>query len=128
MQLLLDTHILLWAAEGADRLPAEARSLMAASENTLVFSSASLWEVAIKSALGRPDFRLDPGVLLRRLIDNGYRELPISGRHAVSTAALPAFHKDPFDRLLFAQAKTEGIVLLTADAALAEYGSPVRLV
>ena len=126
--LLLDTHLLLWAAEGVERLPAEARRLMEPAETVLVFSAASIWEIAIKSGLGRPDFRVDPRVLRRGLIDGGYHELPVTGAHAAVTATLARIHKDPFDRLLVAQAVVEGIVLLTSDALVAEYGSPVRLV
>jgi PIN domain nuclease of toxin-antitoxin system len=128
VKLLLDTHLLLWAAEGVKRVPQNARAWIADPENDLFFSAASLWEIAIKSGLKRPDFQVDARVLRRGLIDNGYRELPIVSEHAVAIDALPAIHKDPFDRLLIAQASVEGITLLTDDATVAEYPGPVRLV
>lgn len=126
MKLLLDTQLLLWAASEPKRLSAGARKLLADPKNELLFSAASLWEVAIKATLGRTDFQVEPRLLRRGLLDNGYVELPITSQHAVSIDALPALHKDPFDRLLLAQALTEGITLLTADAQLALYGPPVR--
>lgn len=128
MKLLLDTHLLLWAAGMADRLPPAARALIEAPEHELVFSAASLWEVAIKSGLGRDDFQVNAHVLRRGLLDNGYTELPITSAHAVAVSSLPPLHRDPFDRLLVAQALTEGITLLTADALVAQYPGPVRLV
>jgi PIN domain nuclease of toxin-antitoxin system len=128
MKLLLDTHLLLWAAGSPDRLSAAARTLLEDPENELFFSAASLWEIGIKQGLGRADFRVDARVLRRELLDNGYQELAISGEHAVSIDCLPAIHKDPFDRILVAQALVEGIVLLTADALVAQYPGPVRLV
>ncbi|GFE79143.1 twitching motility protein PilT [Steroidobacter agaridevorans] len=128
MKLLLDTHILLWAAGRPDRLPQSARDLIAAPENELFFSAANLWEVVIKRSLGRDDFKVDPRVLRRALLDNGYSELPIGSEHVVAVDSLPPIHKDPFDRILVAQASIEGITLLTADHALAEYPGSVRLV
>ena len=128
MKLLLDTHLLLWAADSLERVPVGARALMADLENELLFSVVSLWEVVIKSGLNRPDFQVDARLLRRGLIDNGYVELPISGEHAVAVDTLPSIHKDPFDRLLMAQATVEGFVLLTNDATLSRYPGPVRLV
>lgn len=128
MKLLLDTHLLLWAAGQPESLSGAARSLMADPDNVLLFSAASIWEVAIKHGLGRPDFRVDPRLLRRGLIDNGYGELAITSEHAVAIDSLPAIHKDPFDRILVAQATIEGIVLLTADPVVARYPGPVRLV
>lgn len=125
MKLLLDTHLLLWAAEGSDRLPSQAYSLMADPENELLFSVASLWEIAIKNGLERTDFEVDTRRLRRSLIDNGYCELPILSAHAVAVEALPPIHKDPFDRMLVAQATVEGITLLTDDATVAQYPGPV---
>jgi PIN domain nuclease of toxin-antitoxin system len=127
VKLLLDTHLLLWAAEGIKRVPRGVRALMADPENELVFSVASLWEIVIKRGLGRPDFEVDARVLRRSLRDNGYRELPILSEHAVAIEALPPIHKDPFDRLLIAQATVEGVTLLTDDATVAQYPGPVRL-
>ena len=128
MMLLLDTHLLLWASGQPDRLSAEARGLLEDPHNQPVFSAASLWEIEIKRGLGRDDFRVEPRVLRRGLLDNGYRELAISSEHAVAVESLPPLHKDPFDRMLLAQALTEGITLLTADALVAQYPGPVRKV
>jgi PIN domain nuclease of toxin-antitoxin system len=129
-RLLLDTHLLLWAAEGdANRsMPKDAATLIDDDGNTLLFSAASIWEVAIKSALGREDFRTDPRMLRRGLLDNGYVELTVTSEHAAAVAALPPLHKDPFDRLLAAQAGVEGLILLTADGNLAAYGGMVQRV
>ena len=91
----------------------------------LSFSAASIWEVAIKSALGRPDFRADPHLLRRGLLDNGYEELAITSAHAAAVSQLPHLHRDPFDRILVVQATAEGCTLLTADAALAAYPGPI---
>jgi PIN domain nuclease of toxin-antitoxin system len=126
MKLLLDTQLLLWAAGQPKRLSAAARKLLNDPRNELIFSAASLWEIAIKNTLGREDFHVEPRLLRRGLLDNGYTELPITSQHAVSIDGLPALHKDPFDRLLLAQALSEGITLLTSDAQLARYRGPVR--
>lgn len=128
MIILLDTHLLLWAAYDPEKLSSESQQLIEDQENTLLFSAASIWEVAIKSGLGREDFRADPRVLRRALLEAGYQELMISGLHAAAVIDLPPVHNDPFDRLLVAQARTEGVTLLTADATVADYGPPVRLV
>ena len=128
MKLLIDTHLLLWAAEGFERLPPRAQTLMSVPENELFFSAASLWEIVIKSSLNREDFKVDPRLLRRGLLDNGYSELPVLSEHAVAVGCLPPIHKDPFDRLLIAQAIAEGITLLTADAHLAKYSGPVQYV
>lgn len=126
MKLLLDTHLLLWAAGSPERLPLAARPLLEAPENQLLFSAVSLWEIAIKRGLGRSDFQVDPRVLRRGLLDNGYVELAITSEHTVSIDGLPPLHKDPFDRILVAQATVEGIILLTADALIAQYPGPIR--
>jgi PIN domain nuclease of toxin-antitoxin system len=128
VRFLLDTHLLLWAANEPDRLPVEAAALIEDEENALLFSAASIWEVAIKAGLGRADFRADAGLFRRGLIDNGYVELAITSAHAAAVAALPALHRDPFDRMLVAQAQVEGLCLLTADLALAAYPAAVRLI
>ena len=128
MKLLLDTQILLWAAGQPKRLSSAARKLIENPRNDLLFSAASLWEVASKSALGRTDFRVEPRVLRRGLLDNGYTELPVTSEHAVSVTGLPDLHRDPFDRILLAQALCEGFTLLTADATIAKYPGPVRRV
>ncbi|MBL4607114.1 MAG: type II toxin-antitoxin system VapC family toxin [Pseudomonadales bacterium] len=128
MKLLLDTHLLLWAAGEPDRLSEDALTLISAQDNELFFSAASLWEIAINSGLGRDDFQVDARLLRRGLLDNGYSELPIGSEHAVAIDCLPPIHKDPFDRILVAQATVEGITLLTADALVAQYPGPVRKV
>jgi PIN domain nuclease of toxin-antitoxin system len=128
VKLLLDTQLLLWAAGQPKRLSAAARKLLNDPRNELLFSAASLWEIAIKNGLGREDFRVEPRLLLRGLLDNGYVELPVTSQHAVGIDSLPPLHKDPFDRLLVAQALSEGITLLTSDAQLALYPGPVRKV
>jgi PIN domain nuclease of toxin-antitoxin system len=128
VKLLLDTQLLLWAAGQPERLSKAARKLLEDPRNELVFSAASLWEVAIKSSLGREDFRVEPRLLRRGLLDNGYVELPITSQHAVNIDGLPPLHKDPFDRLLLSQALSEGIILLTTDSSLSQYPGPVRKV
>ncbi|MFZ0794619.1 MAG: type II toxin-antitoxin system VapC family toxin [Candidatus Korobacteraceae bacterium] len=128
MRLLLDTHLLLWAAGEPKRLSASARRLINDLENQLLFSAASLWEIAIKSGLGRKDFQADARLLRRGLLDNGYSELPITSHHVVGTESLPPIHKDPFDRVLVAQATVEGVTLLTGDPTVARYPGPVRRV
>ena len=125
MKLLLDTHLLLWAAGQPENLSPAARQQLEAPENELLFSAASLWEIAIKHGLGRNDFRAAPRLLRRGLLDNGYIELPITSAHAVALDSLPPIHKDPFDRMLVAQSITEGVTLLTADPLVAQYPGPV---
>lgn len=126
MKLLLDTHLLLWAAGVPERLPDEARALLEDEDAAPFFSAASLWEVAIKNGLGRADFSVDPRVLRRGLLENGYVEMAVTGTHAVAVDLLPPIHKDPFDRLLIAQARVEGLTLLTADRIVARYPGPIR--
>lgn len=128
MKLLLDTHLLLWAAGQPEKLSPTACALLHDPQNELFFSSASLWEVSIKRGLGRGDFLVDPTLLRRGLLDNGYSELPITSEHAVAVDGLPPIHKDPFDRILVAQAMAEGITLLTVDSTVAQYPGPVRRV
>lgn len=125
---LVDTHLLLWAAYAPDRLSDAARALLESEVTRPVFSAVSIWEVAIKAGIGRADFDVDPRVLRRGLLDNGYRELDVSSAHAAAVADLPDIHRDPFDRMLVAQSHVEGIVLLTNDRKVADYGSPVMLV
>jgi PIN domain nuclease of toxin-antitoxin system len=128
MKLLLDTHLLIWSAWTPRRISSAARSLIGSTDNELIFSAASLWEIAIKQALEKDDFEVDALLLRRGLLDNGYSELPVSGNHAVAVRALPLIHKDPFDRILVAQATVEGITLLTADPIVARYPGPIRKV
>jgi PIN domain nuclease of toxin-antitoxin system len=126
VKLLLDTHVLLWAAGEPERLSPATRALIEAAEHELVFSSASVWEIAIKRSLGRADFVVDPRLLRRGLLDNGYTELPITSEHALAVDALPPLHRDPFDRILVAQATVEGMVLVTADPTVLRYPGPIR--
>jgi len=128
VRLLLDTHLLLWAAGPLARLSSQAQLLIDDPDNELLFSAASLWEIAIKSALRRSNFRVDAPLLRRNLLNNGYRELVVTGEHAVAVAGLPPLHKDPFDRILVAQSVVEGITLLTSDPLVAQYPAPVRRV
>lgn len=128
MNYLIDTHVLLWAAFQPGRLSPAAHRLIAEPRHRLWFSAASIWEVSIKRALNRPDFRVDPGVLRAGLMSNGYEELAVESRHCLALSALPPLHSDPFDRLLLAQAITEGLILMTADSAIAAYGGPVETV
>jgi PIN domain nuclease of toxin-antitoxin system len=128
VKLLLDTRLLLWAAGQPRRLPREARALIAAPENELFFSAANVWEVMIKRSLGRDDFEADPRTLRRGLLDNGYVELPIASEHVLAVESLPSIHRDPFDRILVAQAIVEGMTLITVDSTVARYPAPVRAV
>ena len=128
MKLLLDTHLLPWAAGEPRRLSRRARGLIDKLGNELFFSPASLWEVVIKRGLGRPDFKVDARVLRRGLLDNGYGELPIASDHVVAIDSLPSIHKDPFDRVLVAQATVEGITLLTTDSVISQYPGPIMVV
>ncbi len=128
MKFLLDTQILLWAAGQPERLSASARAILDDPGNELLFSAASLWEIAIKKTLGRTDFVVEPRLLRRGLLDNGYIEVPVTSQHAVNIDGLPPLHKDPFDRLLLAQALSEGITFLTGDEQLTRYPGPVRRV
>ena len=118
MQVLFDTHILLWAAAGSPRLPQAARRLLNDPRTEPWFSAASIWEVVIKASLGRTDFIVDPVQLRRGLLRHGYVELTITGRHALAVADLPAMHTDPFDRMLLAQARSERVPLASADTQL----------
>jgi PIN domain nuclease of toxin-antitoxin system len=126
--LLLDTHLVLWAALAPERLSPTARRLIEARTESVAFSDATLWEVAIKSSLGKPNFRVDAATLRKGLVTAGFDELPIRAEHVLAVAGLPLLHRDPFDRLLVAQAAVEGLTLLTADAALRRYGRQVRKV
>ena len=126
MNLLVDTHLLLWAAGQPERLSRRARQLLEDIDTGLWFSAASLWEIAIKQSIGRADFQVEPRRLRRGLIDNGWRELLVSSEHCIATLNLPPLHKDPFDRMLIAQAQVEGLTLVTSDAIVARYPGPVR--
>lgn len=121
MKVLLDTHLLLWAAGIPEKLSRKARTLIENRDNELFFSAASLWEVAIKRQIGRSDFQVDERVLRRALLDYDYVELPITGEHTVTLGSLPSIHKDPLDRILVAQATCEGLTLATSDPQIAKY-------
>ena len=128
MSVLVDTHLLLWTAGAPHRLSPAARALLEAPGEQLWFSAASLCEIAVKRALGREDFQVEPRRLRRGLLDNGWRELPITSEHAVAVLDLPPLHKDPFDRILLAQAHVEGVLLATSDRVVAQYPGAVRKV
>ncbi len=128
MRLLVDTHLLLWAVARSRRLPTEARKLLENPANDVFYSAASLWEIAIKAALRRADFRIDLALVRPALAGMGFSELAVSGAHAEKVAGLPLIHKDPFDRMLVAQSLHEPLILLTNDSVLAAYGAGVRIV
>jgi PIN domain nuclease of toxin-antitoxin system len=128
VRVLLDTHLLLWSVASSRRLPKGARSLILDAANEVFYSAASVWEVAIKSALRRRDFMANPTVLVRALAQSGFSELPVTAANAARVARLPAIHRDPFDRMLVAQSLAEPMTLLTNDAALVRYGPFVQLV
>jgi PIN domain nuclease of toxin-antitoxin system len=119
MKLLLDTHLLLWAA--ADTLPKKAKELIANEDNILLFSAASIWEIVIKNGLGRLDFQIDTYMLHNGLLNNGYLEIAVDSYHSLFVGKLPLIHKDPFDRILVAQAQMEKATLLTCDKILTDY-------
>ncbi|PVM91854.1 type II toxin-antitoxin system VapC family toxin [Caulobacter endophyticus] len=125
MILLADTHLLLWVALTPARLSQTARNLIEDAANTPAFSVVSLWEISIKQARGRPDFRVNARRMHRLLLENGWREFLVESEHAITAGQLPPLHKDPFDRMLLAQAQVEGARLLTSDTQLARYGEPV---
>jgi len=125
---LLDTQLLLWAAFEPARLSVDASKTLQSRELPLAFSLASIWEVAIKTSVGRPGFSVDPGMLHQALLAEGFVELPIRAVHLSRVAVLPWVHRDPFDRLLVAQAAEEKLTLLTVDATLRRYGRFVRQV
>lgn len=128
MRLLLDTHLLLWAAASSKRLPGDVRALIEDPSNEVFFSAASIWEIAIKSSLRRADFRVDLVALESALPRMGLNELQVSAAHARGVAKLPSIHRDPFDRLLLAQSIAEPLTLLTNDALLARYWDGVHVV
>jgi PIN domain nuclease of toxin-antitoxin system len=126
--LLLDRHRLVWRVHRPERLTGEAGRQIAGVSDEPASSSASIWEVAIKTARRRESFRVDAAELRGGLLAAGCREIAVTGGHAAAVGRLPPLHEDPFDRMLIAQAAAEGAVLLTADAATARYAGPVRFV
>lgn len=128
MRLLLDTHLLLWASQKSSRLSSAALRYIGDPDNELVFSVASLWEFGIKYAKAPAQFGLSPSELREALLQNGYSELAITGKHVLAVSNLPALHGDPFDRLLVAQTAVEGMTLLTSDKQVARYPGSIRKV
>lgn len=128
MNYLIDTHLLLWSAAKRDRLPGEAKQLMENPAHQLWFSVVSIWEVVIKRSLNKPGFTIDAGPLRAGLLRSGYLELPIESRNVLGLVGMPFHHADPFDRLLLAQSKSEGMTLLTADRELASYQGAIKIV
>ena len=124
-KILLDTNILIWLAKGM--LPPKAGGYIEDSTNTLLFSSVSIWEVAIKYGLRHKGFDIEPSLLHKELLGAGYKELPLNGKHALLISTLPPLHKDPFDRILLAQSIYESVPILTGDKIMAKYPSSVIL-
>jgi PIN domain nuclease of toxin-antitoxin system len=124
--LLLDTQILIWLAVDPQRIPVPWRERISDRDTQLAFSVASIWEVAIKTSLGKAGFRLDAEALRRGLLAEGLSEIPIAAAEAAAVQHLPWLHRDPFDRLLVAQAQQRNLILLTADQTLNDYGPWVR--
>jgi PIN domain nuclease of toxin-antitoxin system len=125
VRLLLDTQLLLWIAGEPQRVPRTARALFDTSDNDFLFSAASVWEVAIKRGLRSRNFNIEPDELRDGLLENGLREISITSEHAIAVCSLPLVHKDPFDRILLAQAIVEEILLVTTDLQMIQYGAPV---
>ncbi len=128
MRLLADTHLLIWGGTMVGKLPVKARQMLDDPGNEILFSAASIWEIAIKGALGRADFPHDAATLRLGLIANRFIELPVTGVHGAAVAGLPMLHRDPFDRILVAQAMIEGVTLLTVDPVVAGYPGDIQLV
>lgn len=128
MRLLLDTHVLIWLALEPSKLSRDSLALLEDSRNEMLFSAVSIWEIAIKHALKKPDFRVDPRDMRQACLDNSIREIAMTSDHAIVVGTLPLIHRDPFDRLLVAQAVVEAAELVTRDRTIARYGPPVRLV
>ncbi len=128
MHVLLDTHILLWALLTPDRLDSAALALIEDEQNKIWFSAASIWEIGIKAALRRDDFKARPGSVTQSAIDTGFTEMPVCADAATRVESMPFYHRDPFDRLLIAQALHAPAQFLTADAVLKQYSELVTLV
>ena len=125
MRLLLDTNILLWALIEPGKIKADVRSELEDPGNEVLFSAASVWEMSIKAALGRADFQVAPEAIVAAAQATGFLELPIRSVAALRVRVLPHHHRDPFNRLLVAQAMTEPALLYTADAQLGAYSELV---
>jgi PIN domain nuclease of toxin-antitoxin system len=126
VKYLLDTHLLIWSAFDDDRLPKAVIEILNDASHELVFSVVSIWETAIKQSLGRSDFQADADILRNGLLAGGYEELRIESKHAFEVRSLPHLHRDPFDRMLIAQAKVERLTLLTSDTDIQKYAGPIR--
>jgi len=126
--LLLDTQLLVWVGYAPQRLGASLAAELVDRRHVICFSVVSIWEMAIKASLGRGDFQANPLALRMGLLQEGFRELPIQVDHLLAVQHLPWVHRDPFDRLLVAQAAQERLSLITADRTLLGYGDGVRLV
>jgi PIN domain nuclease of toxin-antitoxin system len=122
VRLLLDTHVLLWSAETPEKLSATARRELEDASNTLFFSAASIWEIAIKISVGKLHLSMSPGQLVESLANSDFTELPVASSHAAKVASIPLHHRDPFDRLLIAQAEIEQLSLVSKDTGLDVYG------
>ena len=126
MRVLLDTHVLLWALAEPRRLDGETRATIESGNIEVLFSAASIWEIAIKAGLGRTDFAFEPAEIARAALDTGFAELAVRSNATALVARLPLLHRDPFDRLLVAQAIVEPATLYTADEQLVPYSELVR--
>lgn len=128
MRMLLDTHVLIWALAEPRKLAKGIRAMVEARENEVLFSAASTWEIAIKAQVGRVRFTAQPEELAQAAVASGFDELPVYAVAASRVAQLPMYHRDPFDRILVAQAIAESIRLFTADAMLARYSDLVTVI
>jgi PIN domain nuclease of toxin-antitoxin system len=129
MRFLLDTHVWLWTLVSPQRIRTDTRELLAEPENDLLLSAASSWEIAIKYRLGKLPLPESPAQFIPpRLVRDGIEPLSVQHHHAQAVAELPEHHKDPFDRLLVAQARIERLTLVTADPRLAAYDVELRLI
>lgn len=121
MHLLLDTHVFVWWDQGDGRLAHETKQIIASADNRVMVSAASVWEIAIKRQIGKFTY---PRRAVDAIVANGFEHLAVTAYHAEAAGALPMHHADPFDRMLIAQAKIEGLVLVTSDQHIARYGVP----
>jgi PIN domain nuclease of toxin-antitoxin system len=128
MRILLDTHVLLWILIEPGHLDQEIRETVETGAEEILFSAANIWEIAIKSRLGRADFAFAPGEIARAARDSGFTELPVRAKAAALVAELPLLHRDPFDRLLIAQTMTEPAIFYTADPKLSAYSELIRYI
>ena len=128
MNYLVDTHLLIWAANHNPKLSFEAEAELTNPRNNLWFSVISLWEMALKRSMSRTTFIYDAGQLRSGFLSSGYQELAVESKHVLGVANMPMIHTDPFDRLLLAQAISEGLIFLTADRQMAGYGNDVKMV